>query len=74
LVFVRFIANYLTTGRQVLPETIRRAETKRLKAACLPAWYDVDTPEDLQRLKISLRAGEETAGQHAKRFLIEHEV
>jgi uncharacterized protein len=59
---------------QVLPETIRRAEAKRLKVACLPAWYDVDTPEDLQRLKISLGAEERTAGRHTKRFLIEHEL
>jgi uncharacterized protein len=59
---------------QVLPETIRRAEAKRLKVACLPAWYDVDTPEDLQRLKISLGAEEGTAGRHTKRFLVEHEL
>ena len=35
----------------VLPETVRRAETLGLRVAWLPAWFDVDTPEDLARLR-----------------------
>jgi rSAM/selenodomain-associated transferase 1 len=38
----------------VLPETLRRATAAGLYAACLPPWFDVDTPEDLERLRISL--------------------
>ena len=33
----------------VLPETVRRAEVLGLRVAWLPAWFDVDTPEDLAR-------------------------
>jgi rSAM/selenodomain-associated transferase 1 len=58
----------------VLPETIRRAEAKRLKVACLPAWYDVDTPEDLQRLRFFFQTEDGTSGQHTKRFLVEYDL
>ncbi len=34
----------------VLQETLRRAEELGLHVECLPTWYDVDTPGDLQRL------------------------
>src|SRR5439155_15870223 len=36
---------------QVLPETLRRAAAKGLRVACLPTWYDIDTPDDLARLR-----------------------
>ncbi|MBI3016203.1 MAG: TIGR04282 family arsenosugar biosynthesis glycosyltransferase [Candidatus Tectomicrobia bacterium] len=56
----------------VLSETIGRARAKGLKVACLSSWFDVDTPEDLQRLKASLRSDEAAGPQHTKRFLLEH--
>jgi rSAM/selenodomain-associated transferase 1 len=34
----------------VLRETLWRADELGLQAKCLPGWYDVDTPSDLQRL------------------------
>jgi rSAM/selenodomain-associated transferase 1 len=34
----------------VLEETLARAHEQDLCAECLPPWYDVDTPQDLQRL------------------------
>jgi len=55
----------------VLPETIRRARAKGLNVACLPPWYDVDTPEDLKRLRASLERDEAAGFQHTKRFLME---
>ena len=55
---------------QVLPETIRRAEAKRLRVACLPTWYDVDTPADLARLRTAL-AGSSDGVRHTCRFLLE---
>ncbi|MBI5183586.1 MAG: TIGR04282 family arsenosugar biosynthesis glycosyltransferase, partial [Nitrospinae bacterium] len=35
----------------VFEETIDRAKRLNLKVATLPQWYDVDTPEDLARLR-----------------------
>jgi rSAM/selenodomain-associated transferase 1 len=55
----------------VLSETIRRARAKGLRVACLPPWYDVDTPDDLGRLRAELAAGGETAAAHTRAFLRE---
>jgi glycosyltransferase A (GT-A) superfamily protein (DUF2064 family) len=38
----------------VTSETLRRATAAGLHAVCLPPWFDVDTPEDLARLRASL--------------------
>src|SRR5436309_664612 len=54
---------------QVLPETIRRADAKGLRVACLPPWYDIDTPEDLARLEKAASDGD--APRHTRRFLLE---
>jgi hypothetical protein len=54
---------------EVLPETIRRAEAAGLKVACLPPWFDVDTPDDLERLRASLAAAAAGTAQHTRRFL-----
>lgn len=55
----------------VLAETIRRAEALGLRVARLPAWFDVDTPEDLARLytTLSQTAGEEP--RHTRQFFLE---
>ena len=55
----------------VLPETVRRAEALGLRVAWLPAWFDVDTPEDLARLRtmLSQTAGEEP--RHTRQFFLE---
>ncbi len=39
----------------VLETTLTRAREAGLRIACLPAWFDVDTPEDLARLRTALR-------------------
>jgi rSAM/selenodomain-associated transferase 1 len=41
----------------VLSTTLERARAGGLKVACLPAWFDVDTPADLARLRAALAAG-----------------
>ncbi len=56
---------------QVLVKTIERAEAAGLKTACLPSWFDVDTPEDLERLKASLAETEGPEPRHTRRFLME---
>jgi rSAM/selenodomain-associated transferase 1 len=62
----------------VLSETIRHAEAEGLRIACLPPWFDVDTPADLARLSASIAGteGARTAGAgtgregpaHTRRF------
>jgi len=42
-----------STG-EVVPRTLERAEALGLAVHLLPAWWDVDTPEDLRRLRQSL--------------------
>ncbi len=55
----------------VLPETLRRAEAKGLRVACLPPWYDIDTPDDLARLRAALAASDGGAPRHTRGFLLE---
>jgi uncharacterized protein len=55
----------------VLPETIRRADAKGLRVACLPPWYDIDTPEDLGRLRAEVAASGGDAPRHTRTFLLE---
>ena len=38
----------------VTPQTIERAQTLGLRVALLPAWYDVDTVADLDRLRAAI--------------------
>ena len=38
----------------VLETTLARARAAGLRSACLSAWFDVDTPEDLARLRAAL--------------------
>ena len=40
--------------RSVFEETLRRARLLQLRVEVLPAWLDVDTPEDLERLLVEL--------------------
>lgn len=39
---------------QVLEQTMQRAKAAGLRVACLPSWFDVDTPADLARLRAAL--------------------
>jgi glycosyltransferase A (GT-A) superfamily protein (DUF2064 family) len=39
----------------VVRETVQRATAKGLQVAWLPPWFDVDTPEDLERLQSTLK-------------------
>jgi rSAM/selenodomain-associated transferase 1 len=53
----------------VLQETLELARAQGLRAACLPVWYDVDTPEDLERLRRELEALPERVGEFTRRLL-----
>jgi uncharacterized protein len=54
----------------VLRLTLERAVASGLRLACLPLWFDVDTPRDLARLRTMLRARRtEGAAKETRRFL-----
>jgi uncharacterized protein len=55
----------------VLSETMCRAKSKGLKVVCLSTWYDVDTPEDLKRLRESLHSDSGQKAEHTQQFLME---
>jgi rSAM/selenodomain-associated transferase 1 len=53
----------------VLDVTLRRAAKAGLRAACLPSWFDVDTPDDLERLRTVLGAETATPACQTRRLL-----
>jgi uncharacterized protein len=53
----------------VFPETRRRSELCGLTVACTDYWYDVDTPEDLARLKASLDQIQDGLARQTRHFL-----
>jgi rSAM/selenodomain-associated transferase 1 len=54
---------------QVFPETRRRSELAGLTVACTESWYDVDTPEDLARLRESFAHIQDGLARQTRRFL-----
>jgi hypothetical protein len=54
---------------QVFPETRRRSELYGLTVACTDYWYDVDTPEDLARLRASLDQIQDGVVRQTRQFL-----
>jgi uncharacterized protein len=70
-VYRELFENMTWSTAQVTPETIRRAEARGLKVASLPLWFDVDTPEDLERLHASLRSSPTDAARHTRAFFKE---
>lgn len=55
----------------VLPETVRRAQALGLVVATLPGWFDVDTPDDMVRLRASLATAPDGVARHTRRFVME---
>ncbi len=53
----------------VMAETLERAQEQGLRVACLPGWYDVDTPDELERLVGELRSQPHHPAQHTRAFL-----
>jgi hypothetical protein len=73
LIGVRALHRGLFTGIPwsspgVLAATLARARAARLRSVCLPAWFDVDTPGDLARLRAAL-ARRPAAAPATARFL-----
>jgi rSAM/selenodomain-associated transferase 1 len=53
----------------VLPETLRRAEALGLRTAMLPAWFDVDTGADLERLERELATSPGPGPRHTRAYV-----
>lgn len=56
----------------VLADTLTLAETLGLRAALLPPWYDVDTADDLLRLRAELAEALATTAPRTRSLLMEH--
>jgi hypothetical protein len=55
----------------VVRDTLALAEALGLKVALLPAWYDVDTAAELERLRAELAAASEQTAPHTRAVLAE---
>jgi uncharacterized protein len=53
---------------QVMLQTRQQAETINLQLSMLPEWFDIDSPDDLERLKLNILA-KEAEPYYTKRFL-----
>lgn len=53
----------------VLYETLLRAAPLGVRLALLPAYYDIDTPDDLARLRADLATAPEYVAPHTRAFL-----
>ena len=62
------------SGPSVLTETLRRASAQRLEVATLPPWFDVDTPNDLARLRNDLATNGGDVAPHTRAFLFERQA
>jgi rSAM/selenodomain-associated transferase 1 len=61
------------SGPSVLSETLRRASAQRLEVATLPTWFDVDTPNDLLRLRNDLATNGGGLAPHTRAFLFDRQ-
>ena len=66
-----FFDNMAWSTAAVVPETKRRAEAMGLKITWLPAWFDIDTAEDLQRLRATLLQTSAAEPRHTQQFFLE---
>ncbi len=55
----------------VFAKTTQRAAAKELNVACLPPWYDIDTPADLERLQANVTCQENSACPHTRQYLLQ---
>jgi len=54
----------------VLSETLQRASAQRLRVSTLPPWFDVDTPDDLVRLRHDLATNGNALAPHTRGCLL----
>lgn len=61
--------NIAWSSPYVLEQTLDRVQQYGLRARLLPAWYDVDTPDDAARLARELRGLPASALPHTRAFM-----
>ena len=59
---------------QVYDETLKRTAESGLRVASLPAWYDVDTPAEFERLRAEVAALGAAAPRHTRRFFAQRRL
>ena len=59
---------------QVYDETLKRAAESGLQVLSLPAWYDVDTPADFERLRADMAVLGGAAPRHTRRYFAERRL
>jgi len=57
----------------VLAETLRRADAIGLRSVRLPSWFDVDTADDLGRLRSEIAADGAGIARHTRRWLADRD-
>jgi rSAM/selenodomain-associated transferase 1 len=66
----RLLREVAMSTAHVLSDTMTLAERMGLRVALLPAWYDVDTVQELERLRVDLAALDVGAAPHTRAFLL----
>lgn len=64
----RIVETVTMSTPNVLADTLAIADEDGLHVSLLDRWYDIDTPEDLERLRAEVAAGV-PCGSHTRRFL-----
>ena len=65
----RLLRQVTMSTPNVLRDTLAIAAQEGLRAALLPAWYDVDTRDELERLRAELRLSMNGTARHTRGFL-----
>jgi uncharacterized protein len=65
----RLLREVRMSTAQVLADTLALADEENLRAALLPAWYDVDDAASLARLISELNSAPPTVAPHTRSFL-----
>lgn len=66
------LRNVQMSTHNVLQDTLDLARSTGVSTSLLPEWYDVDTIDDLQRLKNDINGGKNSACQHTSSWLQHH--
>ena len=59
---------------QVYNETLKRAAESGLRVVSMPAWYDVDTPAEFERLRAEVAAMGVAAPRHTRRYFAQRQL
>ena len=65
------VADVTMSTPRVLADTLTIADELDAKVALAPSWYDIDVPEDLERLRVSSSSTDTTTWARTSRFLAE---